>query len=169
MALSALKRYRDDLGYRPQVYFWICFFEDGQALPQYDPLSGYENKADPDWLPSAPQDSFVAVKLIPRSQVYKDKRVIKVGWHPFNEDLSRMVLIGAGHATIVSDNPAYYLDYDLEKGETPLVKRENKVRYNVKSGKIKAREIVYVLGKVLPDGSQEIVYRIKEDGSLETM
>ena len=139
------------LNYRPLVYFWIVQFEDGTALSQFDPETGKENRADPDWLPSQTK--------IAKDSVYS-KKLVKLGWYPFNRNFASKVLKATGTICIPTDNPTF--EIDLKNGDQPLLKRENTIKFNL-SGQEISRETIYVLGKI---GGK--VLRICEDGSVES-
>lgn len=132
---------RNLLPYHPLVFFWIAEYEDGKALPQFDPETGEENKF-----------------------TLTDKgKLKKFGWHPFTPELSHKIIERSGLITIPTNNPHYVIS--LEKGDKLIAKRENIIKFRMKSGVIN-RETIYVLGKITKHG-EKIVYRIKEDGTAE--
>jgi len=142
------------LAYRPITFFWIAEFADGTAISQFDPETGKENKADPDWLPSAKGQP-----KIPKNPIYHEKRVVKIGWYPFNRNFAAKVLQATGQIVIPTNNR--YHTVDVKKGDRVLIKRENIINFNL-SGQELRRETVYIIGII---GGK--VLRIREDGSVE--
>ena len=57
------------LGYHPLVYFWIAEYNDGIALPQFDPESGREN-------------GFADVD---------HSKLKHFGWYPFTPELEKKI------------------------------------------------------------------------------
>ena len=128
---------RNLLPYHPLVFFWIAEYEDGKALPQFDPETGEENKF-----------------------ALTDKgKLKKFGWHPFTPELAEKIYKRSGLIVIPTNNPSYVIN--LKKGDKLIAKRENIIKFDLKDGAI-SRRTVYVLGKV---GGK--VLRIREDGSVE--
>jgi hypothetical protein len=125
------------LNYRPLIFFWIAEFQDGKALPQFDPKTGEENKF-----------SLVDLPL-----------VRQFGWYPFTPELSRKIYNKTGILTIPSDNPVYTVT--LKKGDKLIAKRENIIKFNMKN-EVTSRQTVYLLGKA---GEKNL--RIRENGSVE--
>lgn len=125
------------LNYRPLVFFWIAEYENGTALPQFNPNTGEENK-------------FSLVDL---------PHVKRFGWYPFTHELSAKILKKTSTVTIPTDNPSYVVN--LRKGDKLIAKRENTIKLNMKGGVIN-RKTVYVLGKV---GGK--VLEIHENGELK--
>lgn len=144
------------LGYRPLVYMWIAEFSDGSALPQFDPETGKENKADPDWLPSAEGQP-----PIPKPEIFKKKKLVRIGWYPFTSDLSGKLLNSSEKSlvTIPTYNPSFSIE--LKNEDRPICYRTNSIKFSLRGG-VRRGETVYVLGKV---GGK--VLRIREDGSVE--
>lgn len=87
------------LNYRPPVYMWIATYEDGQALPQFDPETGKENR-------------FARVDL---------SRVVKIGWYPILEEMAAKILQGSRVVTIPRKNPVY--EINLKEGQMPYIRR----------------------------------------------
>lgn len=142
------------LSYRPLVFFWIAQFADGTALAQFDPQTGRENKADPDWLPSAKGQP-----KIPKSPIYREKQLVKVGWYPFNRNFAAKVMIANGKIVIPTTNVSHTMN--VKAGDRILLKRENTIKFNL-SGQETRRETVYVVGII---GKK--VLRISEEGGVE--
>ena len=144
------------LGYRPLCYFWIADFQDGTSLPQFDPETGKENKADPDWLPSASGQP-----PIPKDPIFVDKKLVKFGWYPFTEKLARKIFeISVGKIIVIpTNNPSHVIE--LKDSDKLVAYRTNSVKFSLCGG-VSRGGTVYVLGKV---GGK--VLRIREDGSVE--
>jgi len=121
----------------PLVFFWVVEYENGKALPQFDPENGFENR-------------WANVDL---------KRVRRVGWYPFNFDLASKIKQATGQRVIPSDNPAYTIS--LKKGDKLILCRRNIIKFDLKDG-IKREKTIYVLGKVAGK-----VFHIHEDGRVE--
>jgi hypothetical protein len=146
-----------DLGYCPLTYFWIAEFTDGSALAQFDPDTGKENKADPDWLPSAEGQPQV-----PKAEVWKIKTIRRFGWYPFTAQFAEKVESATKQSAIVSFNPHYRIT--LKEGEKLVAYRSNTVRYGFHSGIVLGRETQYILGK---KGGK--LKSIMEDGTWEQL
>jgi hypothetical protein len=142
-----------DLGYRPLVYMWIAEFSDGSALSQFDPETGKENKADPDWLPSASNQPSLQ-----KLDIWMHKRILRFSWCPFSLGLAQKISEATGQIVIPSSNPIHCLE--LKNGEKLVAYRSNILKYGFSSGKVQARETVYMLGKI---GGK--ILKINEDGS----
>lgn len=138
------------LNYRPLRYFWIAEFSDGSALPQFNPETGEENKADPDWLPSAEGQP-----KIPKDKIWEQKKIIRFGWYPFTPELAQKI----AEVVIPTDNPPYILE--LKDDDKLIAYRTNAINFSLRGG-VSRGETVYVLGK---EGGK--VLRIREDGSVE--
>ena len=142
------------LSYRPLTYFWIAEFADGTAIAQFDPETGKENKADPDWLPSAKGQPKIA-----KNPAYREKQLVKIGWYPFNRNFAAKVLVGTGKLPIPTNNSSHTIN--VKKGDRVLLKRENTIKFNL-SGHETQRKTVYVVGII---GGK--ILEIHEDGSVE--
>ena len=165
-------------GYHPLVYMWVVEFTDGSALPQFDPETGKENKANPNWLPSSPRevaiptdlqyalthlessDSMVSYtqELIEISEFYKDKTVKSFGWYPFSEELKEKVYAATGFAVEATNLPVRKIN--IPEGKTLIAKRENSIDYGMLSGKVYRRSALYICGY---DG---YLLKVKEDGTI---
>jgi len=119
---------------------WVVEFTDGTALSQFDPETGEENKGNPDWLPSAPNQPAVSSE-----KIWLEKRIKRFGWYPFNPQLAARILAKTKQIVIPTENPSHVIE--LIGNEKVVAFRENSIRYGAKSGRIKGREIIYVLGK----------------------
>lgn len=144
------------LNYRPLTFFWIAEFSDDSALPQFDPETGKENKADPDWLPSKPDQP-----PIPTAEIWKEKRIVRFGWYPFSLELAKKINNRIEDTQIVIPTCNHSHVIKLRKGEKVIAHRTNAINFSLCGG-ISRGETVYVLGKV-----GEKVLRIREDGSVE--
>jgi len=146
---------RRDLGYCPLVFFWLVEFSDGTALAQFDPETGKENKADPEWLPSAPNQP-----PIPKDMVYTTRKLVRFSWVPFSDGLALKVLGATGQIVVSTDNPIYSID--LKDGDRLVAYRTNLVHYGLKTCSVHGRETIYVFGR-----AGEKLMLIHEDGSVE--
>lgn len=89
------------LGYRPLVYMWVAVYEDGQALPQFDPETGKENMF---------------------AEVDQDK-LKEFGLFPFSEQMARRIQEGEGVFVLPSDNQRFVLK--LKEGQRLFTRRTN--------------------------------------------
>ena len=87
------------IDYNPLVYFWIAEYETGQALPQFDPHIGKENK-------------FGSVQ---------HKQIVAFGWYPFTVKLAARVTRETGQVVIPLPNPFYRIE--LKKQDQLIAKR----------------------------------------------
>jgi len=110
------------LGYRPLVYFWIAEYDDGSALPQFDPETGRENR-------------FSEVDQL---------KLKRFGWHPFSLKLAQKILETEKTVVVPTGNPSYTVS--LEKGEGLVAYRTNTVKLRIRKGGVDHKETVYVLG-----------------------
>ena len=124
------------LGYRPLVYFWIAEYNNGSALPQFDPETGKENKF---------------------SEVDHQK-LKRFGWHPFSLKLAQQILQGENTIVIPTRNPSYTVA--VERGERLVAYRTNTVKLQMRKGGVDRGETVYVLGV---EGGK--VLQINEEGN----
>jgi len=127
-----------DLGYRPLAYFWVAEYEDGTALPQFDPETGKENLFR-----------------------YVDQtRLKRFGWYPFSESMAQKIFKENGLVVIPTNLSSHVIE--LKKEEKLIAKRENTIQYIPLTGEVVERKIVYILG--VENG---VINRIREDGSIE--
>jgi hypothetical protein len=125
------------LGYRPLVYFWIAEYDDGSALPQFDPETGREN----------------------RFSEIDHRKLRRFGWHPFSPKLAQKILEAEKTAVVPTANLSYTVSL---KGEDKLVAhRTNTVKLQIREGGIDNGETVYVLGV---EGGK--ILHIDEEGQL---
>ena len=123
--------------YRPLVYFWIAEYNNGTALPQFDPQTGKENK-------------FSEIN---------HKKLKHFGWHPFTKELAQRILKNEKMTVIPSRNPSYTVT--LEKGDKLVAHRTNTIKLNTRKNEANYRETVYVLGV---EGKKAI--QITEKGNI---
>ena len=135
---------------RPLVFFWIAEFTDGTAVSQFDPDTGEEVKANPEWLPSK-------TNTVPVPEHWKGKRVRRIGWYPFSLSLAKKVYGRSGTLCVPSFVKPVVVG--LGDGEEPVCYRTHRIDLNLGTGGAAAGEAVYVLG--VKGGK---VLRINEDG-----
>lgn len=73
------------LNYTPRGYMWIATYRNGQAVPQFDPLTGKENK----------------FKNIEKSDVER------IGLFPISPTMTVKILEGEGVLTVPNENPIH--------------------------------------------------------------
>jgi len=111
---------------------WIAQYNDGQALPQFNPETGEEN----------------LFKEVDHS------RLVKFGFYPFSEKMAKLIYGFNGLVVIPSFNPSY--EIDVGKGQELFARRRNMIK--IQTGE---RWIVYHLGvdgnviKIKEDGTIE--------------
>lgn len=163
-----MQRLNGDLGYNPLRYFWIAEYDDGMALPQFDPETGLENLADPDWLPirtsmyAAVDNTMIPLGIRkPRPAFFAKKRLARFGWYPFPLGLAIKIYKATGRIVVPSNNPVYKVE--LKDGDKLVAYRHNMIHYGIKGGDptVKTRETTYVLGV---EGKE--IMRISEEGKL---
>lgn len=125
------------LGYRPPVYFWIAEYNDGSALPQFDPKTGRENKF---------------------SEVDHQK-LKRFGWYPFSLNLAQKVRKTEKTVVVPTRNPSYTVS--VEKDDMLVAYRTNTVKLQMRKGGVDRGETVYVLGV---EGGK--VLQINEEGNV---
>jgi hypothetical protein len=111
-------------GYRPLVYFWIAEYNDGTALPQFDPETGLDNKF---------------------SEVQHDK-LVRFGWYPFSFGLSQKIFAAEGIVVIPTFNKSHKIE--IERGQKVVACRANQIDLRACNGKVERKATVYVLGIV---------------------
>ena len=122
-----------DLGYRPLVYMWVAEYSDGQALPQFDPETGKENR-------------FAEVD---------HSKLVRFGWYPFS---ARMAAKIKGMVVIPTRNPSHVVE--LKEGDKLFAVRRNHIEFSVRGGGTRRVASLYLLGieggeilKIREDGS----------------
>jgi hypothetical protein len=139
--------------YRPLTLFWIAEFSDGSALAQFEPETGKENRGHPDWLPSKTDENCMVEKdgekvshrvAYPVPRHLRGKRVVRIGWYPFNSELARKVLGATEKLVIPSEAKPVVID--LKGGEKPVCYRSHSLKLYTKDGGVEYGETVYVLG-----------------------
>jgi len=156
--------------YRPLRLFWIAEFSDGTALAQFDPETGMEVQADPDWLPSKVDKSGMVEKdgeklpyreAYPVPEHFRGKRVVRIGWYPFSSELAKKVL-GASRKLVIPSE-AKPVVIGLKKNEKPICYRSHEIRLKLRSGGVEYAETVYVLGI---KGNK--IFHMNENGEITT-
>lgn len=156
------------MSYNPLRYMWIAEFSDGTAIPQFDPVTGKENKAHPDWCPSKIDDEgYIIVNnkrmkyrdAYPIPKRYKNKRIIRIGWVPFSIAMAKQVYSTSGIIVVPTSNPSHFVE--IEDGDEPIIYRTQIIRYMFRSKKIKGRETEYVIGT-----KKRGIVHIREDGRV---
>lgn len=154
--------------YRPLRLFWIAEFSDGTALAQFDPETGVEVQAHPNWLPSKTDEKGRIEKdgeKIPHREAhpipehFRDKRVVRLGWYPFSSVYAKKIFGGTRKLVIPSDNKPVVIE--LMDGEEPVCYRSHSLKMKMRSGGVEYAETVYVLGI---QGKE--IFRIDEGGNI---
>jgi hypothetical protein len=125
------------LGYRPLVYFWIAEYDDGSALPQFDPETGRENR-------------FSEVDQL---------KLRRFGWHPFSLKLAQKILETEKTVVVPTGNPSYTMT--VETGDRLVAYRTNTIRLHTRKGEVDHGGTVYVLGV---EGGKTL--QINEEGNM---
>ena len=167
---------------RPLVFMWIAEFTDGTVVPQFDPKTGKENKADPDWLPSAPtpaEEQALPIKIaalaLKGARKVDEKSIVgqlkkkgvqvkRFGWHNFSPKLAAMLQVH-GHP-VQSTYPPISVVLDVKEDEQLVAARRMQKKWGLAGGKIYLDRgtgpTVYVLG--IKDKAYIFV---SEDGTIE--
>ncbi|HDQ07098.1 MAG TPA: hypothetical protein ENN36_10325 [Candidatus Bathyarchaeota archaeon] len=139
--------------YRPLTLFWIVEFSDGSALAQFDPDSGVEVRAHPDWLPSKVDENGMIVKdgrkvpireAYPIPEHFEGKQVVRIGWYPFSMKLAANVFRATGQLATPSNARPVFVE--VEKNDMPVCYRSHEIKLHMRSGGVEYAETVYVLG-----------------------
>jgi hypothetical protein len=125
------------LGYRPLVYFWIAEYNDGSALPQFDPETGRENK-------------FSEIDQL---------KLQRFGWHPFSLKLAQKILKTEQTVVVPTRNPSYTVT--VEEDDKLVAYRTNTIKLHTRKGGVDQEETVYVLGV---EGGKTL--QINEEGNV---
>jgi hypothetical protein len=108
--------------FNPLTFFWIAVYDDGTALPQFDPETGRENLF---------------------SQVDQN-RLTSFGWYPFKRQLAEKLEQPVEVNPLL---PKYAVK--LGQGKRLIAHRTNSLNYGVK-GKMelfeKSRQTIYIIG-----------------------
>jgi len=123
----------------PLCYMWVAHVEDDRILPQFDFETGVENL-------------YRAVKEYP-------SKLKKLGFYPIPPDLA-----GKIKAPVVS-RPLPRYEVNIPEGAEPVILRRNYIRYGLRTGRIKERSIIYILG--WKKGSEYSLMFIDDEGSVE--
>ena len=154
----------------PTLYFmWIAEYTDGTRVPQFNPETGKENKADPDWLPSMGV-TILSVKeydeeSLVRQLKSKGARVKRFGWYNFSPQMAA-ALQAQGHK-VISTYPPISVVLNVKEGEEVVAARRTAKQWGMAGagGRIYDRGFgptIYVLG--IKDKSYVF---ISEDGTIE--
>ena len=147
---------------------WIAEFTDGTVVPQFDPHTGKENKADPDWLPSKTV-SMASVSDYDKETLIghlKDKeiKVKKLGWHNFSPKLATM--LQAHGQPVKSTYPPISVVVDVKEDEELVAARRMQKKWGLAGEKIYLDRgtgpTVYILGI-----KDKAYIFISEDGTIE--
>lgn len=154
--------------YRPLSLFWIAEFSDGSALAQFDPDSGVEVRAHPDWLPSKVDENGMIEKdgrRVPYREAYpvpehfRNKTVKRLGWYPFSFDLARKVFNATGKAVLPTASESIAIN--IGPNDVPVCYRSHSIKLHVRGGGVEYAETVYVLGV-----KDKKILRISEGGEI---
>lgn len=124
------------------VYHWIAIYDDDQALPQFDPQTGVEN----------------------RFKEVDHSKLKSFGWYPFTEALAEKVnrlFQKVSNTLRAAARTLPYYTIDLEPGRDLITYRRGHLTY---VGEQK-HEYVYLLGYGDKEGDCDIMY-IYEDGHV---
>ena len=106
-------------------YFWIAEYNDGQALPQFDPMSGKENMF---------------------SEIDMDK-LVSFGWYPFSHEFAFKSCIANNKNFLDRANNGTMIRFDVTDGKKIVAVRRQSIDYTMTGGaNIKNRRVVYVTG-----------------------
>ena len=154
--------------YRPLTLFWIAEFSDGTALSQFDPDTGTENQAHPDWLPSKTDENGMVEKdgkkvtyreAYPIPQHFRNRTLKRLGWYPFSFSLAKRVYEATGKA--VSPSASESIAINLGPDDKPICYRSHSIKLHTRSGGVEYAETVYVLGI-----EGEKILHIDEEGEV---
>ncbi len=141
------------MDYRPLSYFWVTEFSDNSAISQFNPDTGEENKAHPDWLPSKTDKEGMIVKDGKRvlaktayevPEYFKGKRIIRIGWYPFSLSLAQKVYTASEKLVFVTEKRPVVIN--IEDGEEPICYRSHSIELKLKGGQVTYGPVIYILG-----------------------
>jgi len=141
-----------DLGYRPLVYMWVAEFDDGSALPQFDPDTGKQNRADPRWLP----EKGVGGSEDSTPKIFREKTLYKFGWYPFSKEIAAKIPM----VVIPTRNPIHTVE--LKEGDELVACRRNHIEFGIMGGGYRRVGSHYLLG--IRGGE---IKTIGEDGNIQ--
>lgn len=107
-----------DLGYRPLVYMWVAEYDNGEALPQFDPETGKENR-------------FAEID---------QSRLCRFGWYPFSVAMVSKMSVMA----IPTRNPIHTVE--LKEGDKLFAVRRNHIEFGIMGGGVRRVATFYMLG-----------------------
>jgi len=123
----------------PLVYMWVAHFEDGRILPQFDFETGVEN--------------------LYRAVLEYPSRIKKLGFYPIPPDLATKI-----EAPVLS-KPLPRYEVNIPEGTKPIILKRNYIKYGFRTGRIKERSIIYILG--WKKGSEYSLMFIDDEGNVE--
>jgi len=125
--------------YNPPTYFWIAYYRNGQALPQYDPETCNEN----------------LFKNIDQTNL------TKFGWYPFSPEFAGRIKQKKDYDVKCRFLPSY--EMFLGKGQRLIAVQ----RQSIKMGNL--RKTVYLLGwqNTIEGKNVKSIMFIHEDGSVK--
>ncbi len=115
---------------------WVAEFSDGSALPMFDPDTGKQNKANPNWLPEKGTGSFE--DDVPR--IFREKTLCKFGWYPFSPEMAAKIPM----VVIPTRNPIHTVE--LKEGDELVVCRRNQIEFGVMGSGTRRVMSPYLLG-----------------------
>lgn len=98
-------------------YFWIVEYQNGLALPEFDPGTGIENKIELD-----------------------RKDIKRISWNPMTE---KVKIVADNIMKDISFFDTKRIIVDIDEGDKPIIYRENHLPFSGGGGQI----IKYVIGK----------------------
>lgn len=125
------------LGYRPLFYMWVAEFTDGSALPMFDPDTGKQNKANPNWLPK--RGTGGSKGSVPK--IFREKTLSKFGWYPFSKEMAAKI---KDMIVIPTKNPAHIVE--LKEGDELVACRRNHIEFGIMGGGYRRVMSPYLLG-----------------------
>jgi len=123
----------------PLVYMWVAHFEDERILPQFDFETGSEN--------------------LYKAALEYPSRIKKLGFYPIPVDLAQKI-----EAPVLS-KPLPRYEVNIPEGAKPIILRRNYIKYGFRTGRVKERSIVYILGWK-KDDKYSLMF-IDDEGSVE--
>lgn len=106
-------------------YFWIAEYGEGEALPQFDPVTGKEN-------------------------MFKDidmDRLTAFGWYPFNGIYANKARTGSGKMFLRESDNLVTVRLMVPEGKKLQAVRRQSIDYTMTGGpSVKNRRVVYVAG-----------------------
>ena len=133
------KEYNPRVGTNPLTFYWIAYYNDGQCLPQFDPIDGHEN-------------------------FFRDidqSRLIKFGLYSFTEEMIRTVK----EPFRIVPYPLPRFEVQLNENQRLIFFRRGRI---TKQGKMLPTEYFLGWQENDSDGrNRKILMRIDEQGNVE--